>query len=152
MNAPGDMHDKRPVASSGTLWDASPTPYARYSVLLPKRKLELLPVQFSRFLNRLTKAFGGYTFDRQVSGSWLDDSGLEDLGDSIVIIVALPDQASCYKVLKTLVAEAARDLQETAIFVSKAGGFTAFVYANLTFENDRADEDFLLSACSVSIQ
>jgi hypothetical protein len=111
------------------------TPYDRYSVLLPKRKLEHLPLQFSRFLIQISEAFGGYTIDRGVSGSWINqETGVEHVDDHIVIVVAIASGQTFFQTLKTLVATVAKELGEIAVFVAVAGGPTLFVYADLQGE------------------
>ena len=106
--------------------------YVQCSVLLPKRKLELLPVQFTQFLMQISDAYGGYTLAGEAAGTWIERStGIQYSDSHLVILVAIPDQQLYFQQLKKLIADAARELQEIAIFLAVAGGMTIFVWSSL---------------------
>jgi hypothetical protein len=105
-------------------------PSLQYCVLIPKRKIERLPDAFARFLTEITGEFGGYAVGGEVYGSWIDRfAEVCHQDENIIILVVIPNLPVCLQALRSIVAEAARGLQELQIFVSMAGGPTFFVWA-----------------------
>ena len=105
-------------------------PSVQCCVLIPKVKLERFPLVIARFLNQIRSGFGGYTFDREVRGSWLErTAGVVHDDHSLVILVDLPDRPAGVESLKRIVANSARDLCELSIFVSIGSRQSIFVWA-----------------------
>jgi hypothetical protein len=112
---------------SGTVPEAS----ARCCVLFPKKAIERSPQGFTKFLARICREFGGYTIDGEVSGSWMERAtGVVHEDHSVVVLVALPSLPASVDGLKTVVADAARDVRELSIFMSIGDGATMFVWAS----------------------
>jgi hypothetical protein len=104
----------------------------QWSILLPKQKIESFPEAFGHFLFKLRTEFGGYSYDREVSGSWLErTSGVVHNDENLIILVGIPRLTSSRDVLRNLVSRAASDIREMSIFASVSGGATFFVWAML---------------------
>ena len=99
-------------------------------ILIPTKKLATHTAAFAEFLEGVKAAFGGYTFDREVQGSWIDRSaGIVHNDHSIPVSVSIPDQPSSIRMLKAIAGCAAMGLGELAIFVTIANRETCFVWA-----------------------
>jgi hypothetical protein len=110
--------------------DEKVIPLEQCSILLPKAKIERFPHIFAQLFHELRNEFGGYTFDREVRGSWIERvAGIVHDDHNLVILVEIPALAASREVLKTLLSYVALDLQELSIFVSVTGGATFFVWA-----------------------
>jgi hypothetical protein len=114
-------------------------------VLLPKAKIESFPEGFGKFLRQLRSEFGGYTYDREVNGSWIErTAGIVHDDRSVVILVEIPLLPVSRKTLEKVISYVARDLNELSLFVSVSGGATFFVWA--AAEAERSSEGGQLAA------
>jgi len=117
----------------------------QFCVLLPKAKIESHPEGFGKFLQHLRSEFGGYTYDREVNGSWIErTAGIVHDDRSVVILVEIPLLPVSHETLKRLISYVARDLNELSLFVSVSGGATFFVWA--AAEAERSSETRQLAA------
>jgi hypothetical protein len=100
-------------------------------VLLPKKAIERYPRAFADCLTRICTEFGGFTFDREVSGAWLERATeIVHEDHAVVVLIALSSHPSCIGILKAVIADAARDLGELSLFVSIGDRATIFVWAS----------------------
>jgi hypothetical protein len=104
--------------------------FDQWSFFLPKGKIEKFPDVFCGLLRQIRNEFGGYSYDREVSGSWMErNSGVVHDDASLIILVAVPKATHSQRLFKLFLSDAARHLEELCIFVSIAGGATFFVWA-----------------------
>lgn len=136
------LHQTIPPATneSMTSFERS-VPFEQWAILLPKQKIEQYPEIFGHLLRSLRSNFGGYSYDREVSGSWVErSSGVVHSDASLIILVAVPAVSGSRNLLKLFLANAARDLAEFSIFASITGGATFFIWAAMGTASSRVDQ------------